>query len=53
MGSQGAQERTPTPVPSDDDEEEMTVDQKCWIRRYRKGGRPSTAQGVGTKKFKG
>jgi hypothetical protein len=50
------QERIPTPVPSDDDEEEMTYDQQRLIGRFRKGGRPSTGLGVGAtnlKAFKG
>jgi hypothetical protein len=37
IGIQSAQERIPTPVPSDDDEEEMTPDQIRWTRRFRKG----------------
>jgi hypothetical protein len=47
-----AQERVPTPVPSEDDEEEMTYDQRRLIRRFRKGRWPSTAQGLGAKNFK-
>jgi hypothetical protein len=46
------QERIPTPVPPDDDEEEMTHDQQRLIRRFRKGGRPSTALGVGATNLK-
>jgi hypothetical protein len=48
-----AQERTPTQVPSDEDDEEMTYDRRRFIRRIRKGERPSTAQGLWVKRFKG
>jgi hypothetical protein len=47
IGIQSAQERVPTPVPSDEDEDEMTYDQARLIRRFRKGVRPSTALGIG------
>jgi hypothetical protein len=44
MGIQSAQERTPATVPCD--EEEMSYDQARLVRRFRKGGRPSTALGL-------
>jgi hypothetical protein len=47
IGIQSPQERIPTPVPSDEDDEEMTLDQIRWIRRFRKGGGPSTELGSG------
>jgi hypothetical protein len=47
MGIQSAQERIPAPVPSDEDEEEVADDQRRLIRRFRKGGWPSTALGLG------
>jgi hypothetical protein len=47
IGIQSAQERIPTPVPSDQNEAEMTSDHRRLIRTFRKGGRPSTALGVG------
>jgi hypothetical protein len=46
-GTQSKQERTPTPVPSDEDDEEITYDQRRLIRRFGKGGWPSTALGIG------
>jgi hypothetical protein len=49
---QSAQERIPAPVPSDDDGEEMTYDQARLVRRFRKGGRPSTALGLGSTNLK-
>jgi hypothetical protein len=52
-GNQSAQERTPTPVPSDEDDEEMTYDQRRLIRRFRNGRRPSTGQGLWVDRFKG
>jgi hypothetical protein len=51
-GTQSAQERTPTPVPSDEDDEEMTNDQRRLIKRFRKGRKPSTALGIGATDFK-
>jgi hypothetical protein len=47
IGIQSAQERIPTPVPSDEDEEEMTYDQARLLRKFLKGGRPSTGLEVG------
>jgi hypothetical protein len=44
ISTQSTQERTPTPVPSDEDDEEMTYDQRRLIERCRKGRRPSTGQ---------
>jgi hypothetical protein len=35
---------TPTPVPWDDDDSEMTEDQKRHVRGFTKGGRPSTVR---------
>jgi hypothetical protein len=35
IGIQSPQERIPTQVPSDDDDEEMTLDQIRWITRFR------------------
>jgi hypothetical protein len=52
IGMQSPQERIPTPVPSDEDDEEMTLDQIRWIRRFRNGGGPSTELRLGAKKFK-
>jgi hypothetical protein len=46
------QERVPTPVPSDDDEEEMTYDQARLVRRFRNVRRPSTALGMGATNLK-
>jgi hypothetical protein len=51
-GIQSAQERTPTPVPSDEDDEEMTYGQRRVIRRFGKGRRPGTASGIGERSFK-
>jgi hypothetical protein len=51
-GTQSPQERTPTQVPSDEHDEEMTYDQRRLIRRFRKGGRPSTELGIGVTKSK-
>jgi hypothetical protein len=51
MGIQGAQERIRTPVPSDDDEG-IPYDQARLVRLFRKGGRPSTALGLGTTNLK-
>jgi hypothetical protein len=51
-GIQSVQERTPTPVPSDEDDEETTYDQQRLIRRFRKGRRPSAASGKGERSFK-
>jgi hypothetical protein len=48
-----AQKRIPTPVPSDADEEEMTLDQIRWTRRFRKAGMASTAPGSGRTDHKG
>jgi hypothetical protein len=52
IGIQSAQERIPTPVPSDDDEEEMTYDQARLLGRFRRGWRPSTALGLGATNLK-
>jgi hypothetical protein len=52
MSTQSTQERTPTPVPSDEDDEEMSYDQGRLIRRFKKGGRPSTVLGIGVTKSK-
>jgi hypothetical protein len=51
IGIQSAQERTPTPVPSGD-EEGMSYDQERLVRRFRTGGRPSTALGLGATNLK-
>jgi hypothetical protein len=41
--------QVPGPLPSDDEDEleEMAFDQARDLRRFRKGGRPGTAPGVG------
>jgi hypothetical protein len=49
---QGPQERTLTPVPSDENDEDMSLEQIRCIRRFRKGGKPSTALGVGVTNLK-
>jgi hypothetical protein len=41
------QERTLTPLPSDEHDEDMSLEKIRCIRRFRKSGRPSTALGVG------
>jgi hypothetical protein len=51
-GIQSAQGRVPTPVPSEEDDEETTSDQRRLIKRFRKGGEPSTVQELGAKNFK-
>jgi hypothetical protein len=51
IGIQSAQERIPTPIPSDD-EEGMTYDQERLMRRFRNGGRPRTALGLGATNLK-
>jgi hypothetical protein len=53
MGIRSAQERVSTPVPSDEEGEEMTYNQRRLIRRFRNGGAPSTARGAGAKNFNG
>jgi hypothetical protein len=45
--------QTPSPVPSDEDDEEMTYDQRRLIRRLRKAGRANTGQESGRTDIKG
>jgi hypothetical protein len=52
LGIQSAQERIPTPVPSDEDEEEMTCDKARLLRRFRKGRGPSPALEAGATNLK-
>jgi hypothetical protein len=44
----GKQEKLPTPVPSDEDDEEMTLDEARLVRRFRKGRRPATGVRAGS-----